>query len=428
MTSIASKRNKIYALIIQKRFGQKGRNNPTSFNGVDIRALFLLYDKYFFDNKIMEKIKTCGSVHFVTKGKNLDCGVNVKQQPSSEGQSRIKYFVDISPLKVVEKCQNIGIDKMQSIQALLEDGIIHLLMQLHNYKENNQSSGAHGGTFNALYKSFFFQDLPHQVRSLPANFQNSCFLDSLVFSMLISPIEEIKNILFKNTRDSNRDLISYTLQNYVKIINSPSDGKYFYFKILRERLQKIFPENTDLGSGQFTVSMLYDIFTDLFPELKMTEIPTRVIKKSKQSAIKVKNEEYSSFQMWDFIDPHTKSLDYHGEVVVWDKIKNPYLVFQFHGMPDIKSFKTPDGKGFDEFIIDCKYELCIAIINHGAKPTLTSPGGSHYTAFIKDNSDLKWYFYDDSRPSYTQVDKLPVNIFKNTNISRPEMYFYKRII
>lgn len=431
MNQIESKRRIIYALIIDRKFSHKGENNPISFNGFDIRELFLLYDRYFFEGKIMRKIKDRGSIHFVTKGKNKDkCGIHI--------QNNSKYFIDISPFKVVDVAKIKNFDKIQAMQYLLEHNIVHLLLIINSFapEQIDPNSGylyLHGKKFKLLYDSLFSkQTINLPERSLPINVNDSCSVDSLLVLLLLCPISELKKILFKRPRflenrddskvENKRNIVSFLEYTYKSVY---SGNKIIQLSAFKNFLRKIFPEIEELKEEKISVSTLYDIFTDIFPELKIPKVPVKVITGTKN---KVKNRSYGSFQMWDFIDPNINTDEYRGEIIQWKKINHPYLVFQFGGIPDIDSFGGCfDIQKFSEIIIDCKYELCGVIMNHGPKPTLDTPGGSHYVAYIKDEYTLGWCLFDDIGPVYNQINKLPEIVFKNTNFSRPELYFYKKI-
>ena len=336
-------------------------------------------------------------------------------------------------------------------------------------------------------------DLP----GLFINNSSSCYLDSLLISLFFGTSDFPRKIILESDtslidyrgwdeKELSKDLSKRKIKVFKGIPNTErlyqeDDVKKFaeilqinlvnHYKILTEKKENItcesrllishkFPAigNFKKGFGSFPVADIYSFFTDIFPDLKMWYIPTKIID-SKGKIKRSKIEERTTFLFWDFIEPSLSE----GSHPIWEEIKSPLLVFQNGLVPPIKNYGeigteiivtqgllTPDSSEskpkfgfvkkqiekenkFGEYIINDKYRLFAVIRNHGIRPITSGIhdfGGGHYTVYIRPIFDVdKWYFYDDLHPFWVSTKKgvLPENTFVDDTVSRPELLFYEKV-
>ena len=195
----------------------------------------------------------------------------------------------------------------------------------------------------------------------------------------------------------------------------------------------------------YNVGELYALYTDMFPVLKLRN--TSVIKHNlKNNTIiqTISAHNHSVLTFWDFLhddDPRDIEGAKVVEVINWNKVNHPFLVFKNGGIPAITKFgvsgietiKNPYSdedisltkhRNFGETILNGKYEMIGAIILEGTSPG--EEGGVHYHACI--NTHKGWFYYDDSKgPMWKHLKQFPSIILTEKKGRKPEMYFYGRV-
>ena len=183
----------------------------------------------------------------------------------------------------------------------------------------------------------------------------------------------------------------------------------------------------------YNAPAIYDMLTEIFPNLKLQDIPSQVFLPHKSPRGGHMSPK-TLFQFWDFMDPHTETEGGY-EKILWDSLSTPVLVFQNGGIPAITNFKSADSeivqgktfrkaRCFGETIIGEKYQLFGAVILHGTRPG--RDGGSHYTSYFRTKGG-QWWYYDDIGPVLQSLPQFPTDlIFREERGSKPEMYFYRR--
>jgi len=226
-----------------------------------------------------------------------------------------------------------------------------------------------------------------------------------------------------------------------------------------------------LPFGDFNVSEVYDILTDIFPALKLHDIPAIIANPTLHTTREGSIESKTMFQMWDYMDPGDET---EGAMPKWDEVDAPMLVFQNGLVPPIRDYgstnpekitvhgpipgkytyttRVVDGtptrvpvpkfgrytttqkkaRAFGEYIIGGRYRLVAAVSVQGFRPrSIAEWGGGHYVAYLRPKGDPeKWYHYNDLGPVWRLMTKdgsLDRRIFVDGSVERPELLFYERI-
>lgn len=484
--------------------------NPLEISGRDIERLFLLYDKLVFGNQITRKLENVNSdIRFFIKDDKIE---------SVKGVCRLQKLgchlkVNISKKLVVRLCNSPEIwdiygecDRIYAIQYILEQTIIHILMILWGYFNDSESLlSQEGELFHCMLERWFGYDVEDVVstvsvkeeysppiprgklRGLLENWENSCYLDSLMMAMFLStPDYYREKILNSNISQikypANEKICSSSskIKNNVSSIRKLASNLQYEFRLdyerillgreqiecrdVRKLLADCMPElKGKSGYTSFSSSEIYSAISSIFPHTRMRDIPTLLITEDDEVVTETTR---STFTMWDFMDPDVKNK---GEHPLWEEMENKVLVFQNSISPPIEVFNSNedeyhivygpipgkiqeierDGKivevpefgeieekyskrdVFEEYIIDGKYRLFAVVMHHGNRPTFEWSGGGHYTAYIRPVTDpTKWYFYNDTGPDFemTRGGRIPDECFEDTGDTRPEMFFYEKIM
>jgi hypothetical protein len=455
-------KKEIHDNTVINRFLEKGSENFTSLNGHDISYIFTLYDRYVFQSSLTKQLDLKGcKIRFYAKKRT-------EGSPGIVGRSGKCYYFEISPF-LLNKVYNHDIfpDRVAVLQAIIENQIVHLMYLLFGFRVGDKEDSS---IFQKIVmnKNYFVDhdislseiNCSTSIQGLYKYWNNSCYLDSLLTVLLFGSSSFYRNGIL----DFNINDITYKKKGKFTPIGKENSSilterktvecatnlqkaiKADYFQLvnvrsnlrctkIREYLQMFYPDMKPHGWDMYNVSAIYDLLTELFPNLKIKNIPSMIHKTTKKKLKPIKS--ITMFQFWDFIDPLNKVERNHREIL-WDKINTPVLVFQNGGFPAItnfgslnsevisagrKSLKTIHKKRCFEEVILGSYQLFGVIVLHGTVPG--KEGGLHYTSYIKRDED--WYHYDDIGPSYEKLSGLPLNVFQEKRGIKPEMYFYQRI-
>ena len=275
------------------------------------------------------------------------------------------------------------------------------------------------------------------------------------------------------TRDYASRLQTALRETYNSITH---DSDAFECRNLRGVLAECIPAIRPLGRYiEYNVSEVYDILTDIFPTLKLCNIPTIIKNPILETTRREIIGDKTMFQMWDYIDPGN---EVEGSIPLWEEVNVPVLVFQNGLVPPIKNYgsikseeisaeeKIPgeyinigrviDGvkklvsvpkrgrvvkviskaRAFGEYIINDTYRLFAAVRSIGRRPrSIKEWGGGHYIAYIRPETDPnRWYEYDDLGPVWRLTYRgrgnegsLPKDTFIDMFMSRSELLFYQKV-
>lgn len=472
------------------------------------------------------------SIHFFAKARRSGTGGLCGIRPKSSLKKCDYYIdiaprvlAQISESKSIEDLAGIGCtDRVYCLQLILEHEIVHLMMILWGYMYKDvpyHREGVfteHGELYQCILQTYFghtkfghgLSDVDETIKLKPqkpglmVNWSDSCYIDSLTTVLLWMANDFYRDgILRINTQEI--DYKKHTIEDSEK---EPEDrGPKVFFnpcvggseilteeqaKTYAKHMQQIFEDVYEKMQGietfkcvdlrrnfstclpsifpfrEHNVSELYDVLTDIFPNLKLRNIPTIFVNPvlgTRTGTIEGK----TMFQMWDFM-----SQDPEGANVQWENIDTNMLVFQNGFVPAILDYGStrpekievtgpiPDeyeyvdreiegelikvkvpkfgtyeivqkkDRSFSEYILDGKYRL-VGVVSHlGRRPSSISEwGGGHYIAYLRPKTDReRWYYYNDVGAKWKLVTpngKLGKNVFVDNGIERPELYFYEKL-
>jgi len=295
---------------------------------------------------------------------------------------------------------------------------------------------------------FFFIKESYLKPGLFKNWENSCYLDSLLMLFLTTTPSYYRDVIFNTdvdrikytlksngttlacdgagiypdeTKDIAKKLQEQLLSDYKALIKPQRKSMKCtdIRRILRSCEPSLFSETRNIYT-MTSASDIYQLFTELFPNLII-----RNVKRINRSP-----EPVSSFVATDFME-----RDGNPPFIDWDRLNQPVIVFRNTLALNIDNFNSPipqelEGgfkfekyRVFDELILNGKYELFGVIIHKGSKLS------GHYTACIKSsfNDVPSWYFYNDMAPSWKKLKELPESVWKSSSASRPELFFYMKV-
>ena len=343
---------------------------------------------------------------------------------------------------------------------------------------------------------------------LMKNWSGSCYMDSLITVLFIADttfyrrnIFDIKPQEIDYLQWSESDLGKLPFERGKKIfkkicrpgslVRTESETKAYAARLqtaLREDYERVIERKelfkcTNLRNvfaecmpdlkpfGDYNVSELYDVLTDIFPQLKLRHIPATIVNPILKITYDGEIETKTMFQMWDYMDPGTET---EGATPKWREVNSPVLVFQNGLIPPIRNYgstkpesiivygpipgrytyvyRTIEGqwkkiavpklgprriiqrkaRAFGEYIIDKRYRLFGIVVVQGPRPhSLAEWGGGHYVSYVRPKGDSeRWYHYNDLGPIWSLASKdgsLPSDIFIDRPNKRPELFFYEKI-
>lgn len=395
--SIVVTRTLIHDILEEDVFKNKGGGMFTSLNKYDVEKAFDLYDEYFFNGEIRDRlIDTASTIDFVVikNSKRTEDSVGVVFDSGIP-----EYYISISPSYVDQfrKIQDSDdIDRIHALQITLEHDIIHLLMMMWEYLDrvpNNPIYSSHGKLYKCVLKTYFGHTVfdhnigmersptpkksgmtPPKKTGLLRNWENSCYLDSLLMSIFLGASNFPRHVIFE-TKIKNVD---YSPDNYhVGICHSEStiksQGEFYDFaqrfqnalksdynsithsqaSLKCVNLRGIIAECIPTIRGKdmyepFSPTDIYEILTRVFPGLKIQNIPTTVITPPTEKMIRdgitisqtkrVNSRPTPMYQMWDYMNP----VGEEGSYPDWERCEFPILVFQSGMIPPIRNYGSKE--------------------------------------------------------------------------------------
>jgi len=461
-------RQYIHQKMAQDVLKDKGGEQFRSLSGKDLRILFELYDEYIFGGQIQARLNQIGgSLKFLAQnrlaGTASVCGQTLP----------LKYYLDVAP-SVLNSLAIEYSDRIECLQEILECQTIHLIILLWGLTRNSPIYSSEGALYRKLYTKYFgtrrLSFSPEVLVKLDPEFSknyrvpvsgkfgiyqyqnNSCYLDSLLVILFLGDSEfyrrglldtNLPQIIYSHPKavtrgtsniTTEKQLRSYALtlqkqlrKDYTRLVDK---REIFPCQELRNLILRCYPDlKSRHGWETYNAPAIYDLFTEVFPHLKITPIPTAICVPGKRP--QKTQRTLTLFQFWDFLGPQL----WVGEKTVWEHLDTPVLVFQNGGLPPVTNFDSiapeiHDNKKyiktqvFGETILGGKYRLFGAVVLYGTQPG--RDGGSHYVSYIRVKGG-QWYYYDDLNPRLERLSILPETVFRETAGFKPEMYFYQKI-
>lgn len=278
----------------------------------------------------------------------------------------------------------------------------------------------------SLFKSFyikFFKEKPLEMMivveklhypTLYCNWKESCYLDCLLACLMYSKLPLMDRIKSKKCMLTS------------KIVNDYTNAHKTSSKEIRDEVIKLIPHDY----ASFSVSEVYDAFSDFY-NLKFS-VPRIVvgglIENMEFRDNLVSHQSTGMMSMWDFLDRSTFKTG-QGTIHLWDGVSSDYLVFQNTMAPIITMYDEGHYMNFGEYILEKKYRLSGVIIQKGSRPSVDEESDGHYVCYVRSRFNIDaWFYYDDLKDGkWRFVGDLPKIVFKDTNRSRPELFFYEKV-
>jgi len=366
----------------------------TSLKGADIREIFDMYDKLFFDGEIGRKLEqTDSEIKFVAKTRESGvagiCG----------REGTCKYYMEVSPQvlgRIVPSVVAAGLgctSRLECVQLIVEHLIIHLIMLLWEFAgKEGPIYAEHGELFQCMLRQYFGHlrfdhnlglttidterteyEAPVEGEVIAAPLEpkgvyswhaNSCYIDSLLMVLFDSASQFWRdNILRKDVGSieyptalgvcdirggSQIDTVDKLKRHAKKVqdqlrtdfLELHRSGNVLQCTPLRQLLQECFPDMKPRGHWSFyNVAAAYNLLSELFPDIK-TEYPVRIrrwnAKTETYESAPIRYESKALTTAWDFMDPLEVERGADYPEIVWERINSPVIVFYNGGLPRIK--------------------------------------------------------------------------------------------
>jgi predicted Ser/Thr protein kinase len=393
-------------------------SGKTDITAEDIAYLVGLYDQIMFDDEIEQELQN----------KNLKIKFTIGNHSDIQIENGVCNFITIAP-------KNIPV-----LLFVTQHNIIHLAIMLFNGHKPT-----HDKIFKCMAEELFgHTQFGHDLMPVGyfVNRMNSCYIDSLLM-ILFGNVSSFwrKNILDIDTSKYDYDVSLYKtcgvedFNNYAQAVQRQLLNDYT--SVFRDghvdtcsRLRVFLGQcNKTIASNEiYSAYIVYDLLSDIFPDLKISFTQRVNNKISKQSR--------GMFTFWDFMEDDSESP----VRIEWNKIDSPILVFHNEMNPPIHYFNKIgvekgiihlDGaeypyekekvRAFGEKILNDRYSLVGIVMLEGIEAGRES--GSHYTAYYK-NSNKKWVYFNDVG-MLREEDELPDSIWEMT-YRMPNMFFYQK--
>ena len=276
------------------------------------------------------------------------------------------------------------------------------------------------------------------------NWENSCYLDSLMMVLYYSK-GDILNIILNIDIDSleyrvldNAGILKFInpfldsdIRTLADVKNAAKNmcmamtndynrlikGDRLQCKRVREILRECDPDMYTHAWTIYSAAEIYDTIAHLF-------LPLMIEYTYKVNGI-VGKQKKSMFSFWEFMANDKPNIE-------WDNIVSNILVFRNTGLA-IRHYNSPDdetismGENFVTLhkdrifgkVILNRYDLVGVVMLQGTQPGQDS--GSHYVSYINTNDG--WFYYDDAGvwENRSNID----NVFNEEHGNKPELYFYR---
>lgn len=451
--------------IIQKRIVSEitskiGGEYYRRLSGKDLRFIFELYDELIFGSQISQQIRKKNSqIKFKASVRCL----GIVSLCGTLNANPLIYYVDIAPNILKKGCP------VSLILKIIANQMIHLILLCWNLAQDHPTYFSEGllhkklllkyfGPNFILEKGMVQMDLEKPIKYLAPFIdfsglfvyrENSCYLDSLLTLLLLSEPDfyrrgmldvDMDHIQYKNLKLlSKSPQLPSQKEIKIKVNDLQNSLLSVYFNLIerketqtsnsvRNQLLEFYPDlKTRSGWDIYNTSAIYDLLTEIFPELKINPIPTWI--KAPGKEIRRVSRKLTMFQFWDFFGETNE-----GEEIDWEEINTPILVFQNGGIPLLhyNSLEPEiiDGRVyykqhcFGETILNDRYKLFGVVTLHGT--LIGQEGGVHYTSYICLKGG-QWCHYNDIGPSLMYFKSFPEEVFHEVNGHKPELYFYYKM-
>jgi serine/threonine protein kinase len=273
--------------------------------------------------------------------------------------------------------------------------------------------------------------------------ENSCYLDSLLMILFASKTNFwLEYILDFDPQSVKYGLIcqkSSIIQSQEQLEMVATEIQKFvrnsYLKLGKEEqtcqslrliLQQCYPDLKENNKWvYYNVASVYNLFTDLFPALKIPYSQILYKHDNNFKAEQPSNFNTASFTVHQFVEEINKQDKQDIIEIEWKKINHPVLVFENTGARMNK-------RDLDKFrfkILD-KYQLIGVIVflvklNHNVCYFLDNDGWKYYDGLKKkiENIDFKLEFNDNEIPLmffYRNIENSPINIDYQLKLLTPK--------
>lgn len=469
-------------------------NTKISFENIPYQELFNLYDELRFNHQIQNrldenrtKLSFEGSIDGEIPPKRCCCVLYRLRHHKIEHIDMCFSDWMVARLETSTSSERLSIfgdSEMDiCILKLFEHTLSHAIGILWNqYSSDDKIQGCHESLYDCSTSIFFDSSINRillnleNTKSLNADntiespymyWKNSCNIDSITMVLLGSKYRGFRDAIFTTnpmslksshfTVSCRKNSNIASLEDWRQFVDRSvyaliTDYRNMTIKglenlkciNLRETLAECL---TDMKKKKqwffYNVAELYDLYTDMFPNLKIRIVPYLNTDNTTRRTIKTlkQDKNISSFTFWDFMHDISSeelskdTLSYNN--IDWDSMDTPFLVFKNEGIAiqkfgSISSEKIIVGEEeivltknrvFGETILSGRYEMVGAVILEGTSPG--EEGGVHYHSCI--NTRDGWVYYNDVNGKFKNLQKFPKIILTEVKGRKPEMYFYYKV-
>jgi hypothetical protein len=485
-------------------------NTGDALNPDIVKDLYNLYDRIAFNRQISAKVSATRSVNVTfieyervqafKRVSNL-CNIHVYTE---HGVTNYNIYIS----SIVYK-NSSSIDDYTDVLIAFEHDLVHLLGILWGFFDsrtlkNDPVRGEHGTLYKCVAKSFFeetrlpegissvidiyntfFQHISPVRKGMYRNWENSCYLDSLLTGMLFMRSDTYRRVFFgtnvntieyekvaeidsdgKVTKPTTSFVTPCTqasqlvIESQIRRLSySVQDSLFEDYLLLTTGTEKIkctdirialsqcIPEMRQNGDWvMYGAQTIYGLIAQLFPALLLGGVKKYTYEISNPTNFYWKTD-LGKFAFF----PVSEYLSDAGEQYDWSDIaqRSNVIVFFNDGSKYMQlDTQAPEFVEVDEYVNkvltrtrhqyekvrtlgvklkDSKiqginqFELMSVVHIHGVQPH--GEGGIHYTASI--NTTDGWMSYDDTGGfEPIELYYLRETLFQERNRTRPELFFY----
>lgn len=379
-----------------------------------------------------------------------------------QAKQNLSFFISIVQFCMIDLIMAIA-NRLNTSIDFVHQGPFYLclLEALFSIRKKNQY----------ITVNYYIMNQPF-IPVLMSNWQNSCYIDSLLTILLLGDCVVMREILFKTKKftfdinsygdfinptnqeitDTEEKAIDYAINiqkrlkiEYKALLGSTLYPTNYQCKKTRDLFSLSNPgmKNANGGYVSFYASVIYETLVRLFRSLEFC-VPILIYGENNESP---QYDYYSTVFMQDYMLGEMfseKEIGYQS--ILWDKppvathlvfVNNVNQMFKNYAEGTPKAImETQDENGnpiqrelvnverwFGEYILNGAYRLVAAILHWGSPNT-----GGHYNAYLRPFFDRDmWYFYDDIAKKFQPHGiQCPPQIFWTTREYKPEILFYVR--